>query len=137
VLSGALSAYASISENQDLLSNSYFAKSDIMSMRDVELAERVTHLTDLLTTHLSALADYGVSEAQVTDLTTSVDDFRELVGQPRLKRSQANLAKKAVGELVESAVEVLNKQLDKVMLQFQFSNPAFNEGYKKARVIVD
>lgn len=108
-----------------------------MSLRDVELPERLTYLTDLLTSHLKALADYGVTKAQVTDLVTSIEDFRELVGQPRLKRSQANVAKKAVEELVESAVAVLNDQLDKVMLQFQFSNATFYEGYKKARVIVD
>lgn len=137
VLSGALSAYASVSENHDLLNNGYFSKSDIMSTRDAELPERVTNLSDLLSLHLSALADYGVTEAQVADLTSSIDDFRELIGQPRLKRSQANLAKKAVEELLESAMEVLNKQMDKVMLQFQFANTYFYEGYKKARVIVD
>ena len=137
ILSGALSAYASVSENQDLLKNGDFSKSDIMDIRDAELPERVTFLIDLLNTHLTALADYGITEAQVTDLITSVDDFRDLVGQPRLKRSQANLSKKAITEHLESALELLNKQLDKVMLQFQFSNPSFYEGYKKARVIVD
>ncbi len=40
-------------------------------------------------------------------------------------------------ELVESAVEVLNEKMDNVMLQYQFSNPSFYEGYKRARVIVD
>jgi len=137
ILSGALSAHASVTGNQNLLSNGSFAKSDIMSMRDVELPERLIYLTDLLTKHLKALADYGVTKAQVTDLKTSVDDFRELVGQPRLTRSQANVAKKAVEELVESALEILNSKLDKVMLQFQFSNTKFYDGYKKARVIVD
>ena len=137
VLSGSLSAYAAISENPNLLINGSFLKSDIKNMRDVELPERVTNLTDLLTSHRKALVEYGVTKAQVTDLETSVDDFRELVGQPRLKRSQANLAKKAAEELVESAMEVLNDKMDKVMLQFQFTNPSFYEGYKRARVIVD
>jgi hypothetical protein len=73
----------------------------------------------------------------VTDLLTSVDDFRELVGQPRLIQSQTNLAKKVVEELVENALEILNNKMDKVMLQFQFSDPSFYEGYKRARVIVD
>jgi len=106
-------------------------------MRDIELPGRLTNLTDLLTAHRKSLEEYGVTKAQVTDLETSVDDFRELVGQPRLIQSQANLAKKAVEELVESALEILNSKLDKVMLQFQFSNTKFYEGYKKARVIVD
>lgn len=136
VLSGALSAYASVSMDQNLLSNGSFDKSDVILMRDIELPGRLTSLTDLLTAHLEVLMPYGVSEAQVTDLLTSVDDFREQVGQPRLIQSKANLAKKAVEELVENAMDILNKKMDKVMLQFKFSNPSFYEGYKRARVIV-
>ena len=106
-------------------------------MRDIELPGRLTGLTDLLTAHLKSLAPYGVTKAQVTDLLTSIDDFRELVGQPRLIQSQANVAKKAAKELVENAVDILNKKMDKVMLQFKYSNPSFYEGYQRARVIVD
>ena len=73
----------------------------------------------------------------MTDLLTSVDDFRELVGQPRLIQSKANVAKKAVEALVENAMKILNDKMDNVMLQYQFSNPSFYEGYKRARVIVD
>lgn len=137
ILSGALSAYATVSDNPELLQNGYFSKSEIAKLRDAELPERISYLTGLLSPHLADLADYGVTEAQVTDLTTSTDDFREMIGQPRLKQSQANLAKKAIEELVSNAGDILNSQLDKVMLQFQFSNPEFYDGYKKARVIVD
>ena len=137
LLSGALSARASVSENPDLLSNGSFAKTDVISMRDIELPGRLTGLTDLLTAHLKSLVPYGVSKAQVTDLLTSVDDFREQVGQPRLIQSKANVAKKAVEALVENAMKILNDKMDNVMLQYQFSNPSFYEGYKRARVIVD
>ena len=97
----------------------------------------MTGLTDLLTAHRKSMVPFGVTKAQVTDLLTSIDDFRELVGQPRLIQSQANVAKKAVEELVENAVDILNKKMDKVMLQFKYSNPSFYEGYNRARVIVD
>jgi hypothetical protein len=137
VLSGALSAYATASKNPDLLSNGSFAKSDVTSMRDIELPGRLTGFTDLLTAHLKPLVPYGVSRPQVTDLLTSVDDFREQVGQPRLIQSKANVAKKAAETLVENALEILNDKMDNVMLQFKFSNPSFYEGYKRARVIVD
>ena len=79
VLSGALCARASVSENPDLLSNGSFAKTDVISMRDIELPGRLTGLTDLLTANLKSLKEYGVTKAQVTDLETSIDDFRELV----------------------------------------------------------
>ncbi|WP_109833242.1 hypothetical protein [Reichenbachiella versicolor] len=137
ILSGALSAYASVSENQELLKDGSVTKSDIVSIRDAVFPEQVSSVSDLVSAHLAELADYGITEAQITNLNTSVDDFRELVGQPRLKRSAANLAKKAIDELISSGMEILNSKLDKVMLQFQFSNASFYEGYKKARVIVD
>ena len=106
-------------------------------MRDLELPEQVTRFTDLLTTHLPDLADYCVTEAQVTDLVTSVDDFREMVGMPRLKRSEVGLANKSADELLKNVLDILKNQLDKVMLQFKLSDPSFYEGYLKARVIVD
>ena len=137
VLSGALSAFATASKNPDLLSNGSFTKSDVTSMRDIELPGHLTGFTDLLTVHLKSLVPYGVSKAQVTDLETSVDDFREQVGQPRLIQSKANVAKKAAETLVENAMKILNDKMDNVMLQYQFSNPSFYEGYKRARVIID
>ncbi|MCV9386082.1 hypothetical protein [Reichenbachiella ulvae] len=136
VLSGSLSAYAMVSGNQDLHENAYLTKSDTVKMRDSEMPERLGFLIDLLTEHLPALADYGVTEAQITDLSSSVDDYRELIGLPRLKGTATNLAKRNTYELMDDVSELFEEKMDKVMMQFRWSNPNFYEGYQSARTIV-
>ncbi len=133
----SICSYGVKTGNNNLKINSKLTKYTVENFRDIEIPERITILTDFATTHLSALADYGVSEAQITDLVTSVEDFRELIGQPRLNRSKSNLQNKSAKEILKSVMRILNKELDNVMLQFQISNPSFHEGYDKARVIVD
>lgn len=137
ILSGALSAYASNTKNNKLLGNGSIKKSDMVHLRDIEVPVRVEYLTDLLTPFLPALADYGVSEHQVTELTRSTEDYRKLIGLPRLMQSQINIAKKSAKKNLKDAMKLLNEKLDNVMLQFQTSNRSLYAGYLSARVIVD
>lgn len=137
VLSGALAAYAAVNGQDDLRTNGYLTKSQIMMMRDVNMPEAISNFVALVTNQLTNLADYGITEDKVTDLESSLDDFRELVGQPRLKQSAANAAKREASSLIGDGVSMLTDQLDKVMLQFKFTNPTFHEEYERARVIVD
>lgn len=89
VLAGALAAYAAVSNQRELLGNGYLKKSDVSLLRDAELPDRVEVFIALVMGLLTELADYGVTETQVTELDTHIDDFRELVGLPRRKMSKA------------------------------------------------
>ncbi len=136
-LSGTMKAYTSMNGNKKLLKNISFGKSEITNMRELDLPDRMGKFIKTLMKHLDALADYGVTEAQVTDLSTSVDDFREMIGEPRLIRTEAGIANKSAKELLKEVMVILNKHLDNVMLQFQLTNTEFHQGYLKARVIED
>ncbi len=136
-LSGALASYAAVNHANDVISNGYLTKTEVAAMRDVNLPERISVFITMVKDSLTELADYGISEAQVTDLESSVDDFRELVGQPRMIRSQASTAKREANTMINDAITLLNDKLDKVLLQFKFTNPTFYDGYERARVIVD
>ncbi len=137
VLFGALSAYAAVSGKDDLLNQGDINKSEVMRLRDVSLPDVVQSFIELLNSEVSNLADYGVTKAQIKNLAASVDDFREQVGQPRLKRSASNAAKREAVTLIEDGLEILKEKMDNVMLQFKHSNSKFYEGYQSARVIVD
>ena len=134
-LSGALAAYAAVTNANGVMG--YLTKTQVASMRDVNLPEEISRFITVVKQSLAELADYGISETQVTDLESSVDDFRELVGQPRMIRSQANSAKREANTLINDVMDLLNNKLDKVLLQFKFTNPSFYDGYERARVIVD
>lgn len=137
VLFGALSAYAAVSGNDDLLEQGDMNKSEVIRLRDVSLPDAIQSFIELLNREVSHLAAYGVTKAQIKNLAASVDDFREQVGQPRLKRSASNAAKREAVTLIEDGLEILKEKMDNVMLQFKHSNPKFYEGYQSARVIVD
>ena len=137
VLFGALSAYAAVSGKDELLNQGDMNKSEVMRLRDVSLPDAVQSFIELLNREVSNLADYGVTKAQIKNLAASVDDFREQVGQPRLKRSASNAAKREAVTLIEDGLEILKEKMDNVMLQFKHSNTKFYEGYQSARVIVD
>ena len=87
--------------------------------------------------HTEHLADYSITEAQLTELSTSVDDFSALIGQPRQRRSAALTANRAAEEGIADAVNLLNDKMDNLVLLFKESHPAFYSDYEAARAIVD
>ena len=60
------------------------------------------------------LADYGVTEAMITDAETSLDDFKALIGKPRTIRNQAFAAMSLLEELFDSANDLLKNRLDPI-----------------------
>jgi hypothetical protein len=137
VLSGALASYCAVNGKDDLLSNGYLTQSQVQSLRDVNLPEVISNFIALLSTEVASMVDYGVTQAQVDDLARSVDDFRELIGLPRLKRSEANIAKQEATSIIDQGTDLLNDKMDKMMLQFKQSNLTFYDGYQSARMIVN
>lgn len=137
ILAGALYAYAEESGNTALVEKANIPTSAVTRMRDAEVPAQITSFIATLRAELANLADYGITEDQVVELETSVDDFRPLVGQSRLVQSAGAIAARELGALVQAATTLLDQRLDKVILQFKLSDPGFYEGYNRARVIVD
>ncbi len=136
-LSGTLQAYGAITGNSILADNVKVTRSEITHARETDVEALVKPVTDAARAELGNLVDYGVSDAMVTEAETSIDQFNELIGRPRTIRNQAFAAQTALQELIDTAMNMLNNRLDKLMLQFQFSHPEFYDEYKRARTIVD
>lgn len=134
---GALKAYANINDNADLAAKADLNKSEVTRTRDADLPPKLQKLLALLEAEKANLVDFGVVDAQLTELATSVDDFRQLIGQPRLRQSEARVANRNAEEALNEAIALLNKKLDNVMLMFEGSEASFFQGYEAARVIVD
>jgi len=136
-LSGTLQAYGAITGKSVLAEKVKITRSDIIQARETDVEALVKPVTDTARAELDNLADYGVTEPMVTEAETSTDQFNELIGRPRTIRNQAFAAKSALQELMDTAMDMLNNRLDKLMLQFQFSHPEFYDEYLRARTIVD
>lgn len=137
IVSGALYAYASDSGNTELQELSNYSTSKLIKLGDLEFAQKAEMLLNLGTTHLAAIADHGVTAEQITECTTSLDDFLNLIGRPRTVFVANSKASDEVADLVEITRKLLKDQLDRTMLQYQISDESFYNGYKKSRVIID
>lgn len=112
-------------------------KTDIVAVRETDVEKTVAPVINAARKELPNLADYGITETQITELETSVDDFNSMIGRPRTIRNQTFVAISELQELVDTANGVANNKLDNLMLLFQAAQPGFFEEYKRARVIVD
>ncbi len=87
--------------------------------------------------NMEALAEFGVTPDVVTELTTSVDDFNALIGQPRTILSQKYAALNTIEELFDEGNQILKLNLDNSMLIYRESQTEFYQGYQSARNIID
>lgn len=137
IISGAMHAYAAMNGNQGLIDQNSLTKSELENSRETELENKVQPVIDGARTNMEALAEYGINEELVNELETTVDEFTNLIGKPRIIRNQKYAAINQIDELSNEALNLLNNKLDKLMIRFQFTDPEFYDNYKRARTIVD
>ena len=136
-LAGALQAYAAITGNAKLAGEVDLVKSDFDRARETDVEALAAPVIDNARKELENLADYGVTEAMITDAETSLDDFKALIGKPRTIRNQAFAAMSLLEELFDSANDLLKNRLDPLMIRFKYSDTEFYSEYERARTIVD
>lgn len=137
ILCGAMFAYANETKNQELTSLSGHSPTALYKLPDREFAQQLKAIVNLATEHLDALADQAVTQDQITEVSTSLDDFHEMIGMPRSIILQVSTASKAVEQLVRETADMLNEQMDPMMLRFRLTDPGFYEGYQRARTLID
>jgi hypothetical protein len=134
---GILTAFAHEKDDMDLAKQVDLSKSAILRLKDTELVPKVTFFISIARQYIEELADFGLSEASLTELEAMADEFNGLIGKPRSIRNKKFVALSEVEQLINEGNNLLKNKLDKLMLMFRESNPAFYDGYHRARVIVD
>ena len=136
-LSGILQAYAAFTDNVPLAGKVKLTKSDIVQARETDVEALVAPVINEARKELANITDFGASEAMVVELETSLDDFKTHIGQPRTIRNQAFAAITLLDELFDTANGVVKNKLDKLMIQFKYTQTEFYSEYERARTIVD
>ncbi len=135
-LSGTLQAYAAINNLPEITAKVKLTKTDISRARETDIEALVKPLIDIARENLDQLVDFVVTEEIVSELETSLDDFKVLIGQPRVIRNQAFAAMDKLDELFDATNKLLKEKLDKIMIRFEYSDTEFYQEYIRARTIV-
>ena len=78
-----------------------------------------------------------ITEEMITEVETSLDDFKAMIGLPRTIRNQAFAAMNVLEELFDTTNDLLKNKLDKLMIRFEYTNLEFYSEYQRAQTIVD
>jgi hypothetical protein len=94
-------------------------------------------VSGLATANLAALADYGITAADVTDLDNLTAKFHGAKTAPREAVVDRKKQTDTLPGMIANLRSILRRQLDRQMTTFKRSNAEFYAGYLAARVIVD
>lgn len=137
VIAGQLAAFAAKNKDATLEAQADLTHAGLDKMAVQDLEETATRIANLATANLTALADYGLTDADVTALGTLQTKFHAAQTAPRQAVVDRKKENEMLPPLVSSMLSTLHRQLDRQMLSFKQSNPEFYAGYLAARVIVD
>ena len=83
------------------------------------------------------MAPYGIDAAWLADLQTYIDNYDGYVTKPRTAITERKTANTQVIEKIKAGRDILTGQLDYMAESYSTTAPAFAEGYKNARIVVD
>jgi len=107
---------------------------DKLSAEDLEAAGK--RVSGLATANLTALADYGITAADVTALDNLTTKFHGAKTAPREAVVDRKKQTDTLPGMIANLHSILRRQLDRQMTTFKRTNAEFYAGYLSARVIV-
>ena len=131
--------FAWASKNNDVATQaqSHFTLSGFEGIDPNKLWQTGKDVCALATANLAALADYSVTQADLTELGSLTDNFGKLKDALRTAVSKQAAQTKTLPQAIRDNQSLLRQQLDKQMTKFKKTNPEFYAGYHAARVTVN
>ncbi len=131
-------AYANEVNNHTLKALVNFTKSKLDAMKKEDVDDACEGIHDATDANIAAVAAYGVTAGDVSDLQTAIGLYRTATQNPRqaiISRSQAiKQAKEMIRDVIDN---LLDGQLDGMVNTLSISNPEFVSGYYQAREVID
>jgi hypothetical protein len=136
-LKGAVQAYAKAVGDTILFESVNFAPSKIMSGKSSTSLARAQVIYEAANANVAALANYGITPADVADYLSAIQDFQACISTPKDAISQRFVAHKQLTTFINEADSMLLDEMDKLMDNFKDSAPQFYAQYFENRKITD
>jgi len=135
--SSALRSYANDTDNTPLYNEFKLAVSKISILSDLKIVEYSNSLLSQLGTHQKVVEPYGVSEADIKNLSQKTSAYSDLLLEPQAHKDKITVATQNIKGLMQSIDQILERSLDLDMEQYKMSEPQLYDAYQKARQIHD
>lgn len=136
-VAGALTAYATVGNDQTLAAKVDFSRSTFLRLRDSEISGTAKMIHTEATGRLAALAPYGVTAPMLDGLQDEIDTYEIIVEAPRASVVGRKTVTTQIAEEFRKTDLLLENVLDRLMQQFKTTQPGFYRDYFNARIIID
>lgn len=130
-------AYAAKNGNTEMQAAFDVSKSELLEMKDGELALRCQAIYDLAAAHQTALNDYGVTPARLSDLQHAIQAYTQSAQKPRGAITDRAVVKAEIKVKLAKVMKILKERLDRLIEDYAETHPSFVAAYKERRKIVD
>lgn len=130
--------YAHSVKNNELAEAVSLTGEDLRVLSKMDATDRCELIKNAASANISALADWGLTAGDITDLESKINAYRQQAQRPRLTIVTKSAANKKVKGLVRDTLDnLLKNDLDRMAETLRYSNREFWSGYKMAREIID
>lgn len=136
-LGTAVQAWATVEGDTQLAERVYWSRSDYLYGRDADSETMARTVLTEATANLPALADYGVTQAKLDDLSAAIDAYHAVLVAPRAAITDRKAATAALVDHFTAADTVLKGRMDNLAPILAADTPEFGRDYENARIIVD
>lgn len=112
-------------------------KTDLDELRLNQLAARCAELKQDMDTYGTQLSAYGVTTQALDELIPLLETVSEVNNSTRKAIIKRKGITKSIKDLEYELNELLRVELDRLILVFKQSHPAFFEAYNSARITID
>lgn len=136
-VAAAVIAYASQTNNNELLNAVNYTHTQLIKTRDDMLGDRCQIIHTKANDNLVALAAYGITAAVLTTLQNAITTYTTKVPAPGTAKQSKKTATINLRNLFKETDVILKFQLDKLMLVYKTTNSDFYNNYVGGREIID
>jgi len=132
-----LFAFASATGNTDLKKQATVSPRSFDRLRDEDVDDECLRIYKLAAANMAELPAYGYSTDLLDDFRGSIDNYTAMIEKPKAAKANLSGERKLLDPLFAEADMLLKERMDKIMVIYERTNPAFAEKYYANRVVND
>jgi len=136
-VANAIFAYGNDSSNPEMAYEANYPEYKLKKMKDIKLVNICKDILLIGQANKTALLDYGISPADLTNLDATITVFDAIIPASQQEIDDHKDLMETINALVKEGLSLMKLKMDRVVKVAADANPDFSSHYFKARAIDD